>query len=371
MQIDYEDFCNNYRTIFIAFYKIYPSYTGASEVSNNFFKYWPTQKKIFYFPYNVKNKKNYFLINFLNFFLKFLFTFLIFLVIKFKEIKNKKKNLIIIEGASWIFFSYIFYLLCQIFLKNTKILYHAHNIEYEVRNYKNNLFISFVTKIMEKKILHNTISTVVSSDDQKKVYKYYKIKPYILMNGINHDIIIKKKKRKDLQVIFPGNNEYYFNYISINKLLKIIPRLINKFPKIKFIFTGSNRINYNKKNKNIISSGILNKKKYQETLQKSNLLIYPATKAPGTKFKIIESLCYGIIVITTKEGLKGIKIIKNFKSIFIYRNYKQLEQLVVKCFDNFKEINKNAYKNANFYKKIYSFKNINNKFINNYLLNKL
>jgi len=106
-------------------------------------------------------------------------------------------------------------------------------------------------------------------------------------------------------------------------------------------------------------------------LQKSNLLIYPATKAPGTKFKIIESLCYGIIVITTKEGLKGIKTIKNFKSIFIYRNYKQLEQLVVKCFDNFKEINKNAYKNANFYKKIYSFKNINNKFINNYLLNKL
>ena len=69
--------------------------------------------------------------------------------------------------------------------------------------------------------------------------------------------------------------------------------------------------------------------------------------------------------------MKGIKIIKNFKSIFIYRNYKQLEQLVVKCFDNFTEINKNAYKNANFYKKIYSFKNINNKFINNYLLNKL
>ena len=370
MQINYKDFCNNYRTIFIAFYKIYPSYTGASEVSNNFFKYWPTQKKFFYFHYNIKNKKNYFVINFLNFFLKLLFSFLIFLVIKFKEIK-KKKNLIIIEGASWIFFSYIFYLLCKIFLKNTKIIYHAHNVETEVRYYKNNIFINFITKIMEKEIVHNTISTVVSSNDQKKMYKYYKIKPYVLMNGINHDIIIEKKKQKSLQVIFPGNNEYYYNYISINKLLKIIPRLINKFPRIKFIFTGSNRIKYNKNNKNIIFSGILSKKKYKETLQKSDLLIYPATKAPGTKFKIIESLCHGIIIITTKEGLSGINIIKNSKSVLIYKNYKQLEKFVTRCLYNLQNIKKIACKNAKLYQKIYSFRNINNQFIKNYLLNKL
>jgi len=372
MQTYYEDFRKNYRTIFVAFYKVYPSYSGVTEVSKNFFRYWPTKKKFFYFPYRFKDSNNYSLIKIISFFLKIKFLVKIFLIIKFKEVKKSKKNLIVLEGASWIFFSFIFFLLCKFFLKNIKIIYHSHNIEYEVRRYKKNLLITFITRILEKKIFQNTISTVVSSVDQKKIYNYYKIKSYLLFNGINHNIIIKKIIKKNYQVIFPGNIKYYFNYISINHLLKnIIPKLLKKIPKIKLIITGSNKVYENKQEKNIIFAGMLNKKKYLKVLQNSNLLIYPSTKAPGTKLKIIESLCYGIIIIATKEALRGIKIIKNSKSIFIYRNYKQLEQLAVKCFDNFKQIKKDAYKNANVYKKIYSFKNINNKFINNYLLNKL
>jgi hypothetical protein len=372
MQTYYDDFSKNFRTIFVAFYKVYPSYSGVSEVSGNFFKYWPTRKKFFYFPYNLLNKNNFFLLKMLSFFLKILFLLKIFLLIKFNELRKSKKNLIIIEGASWIFFSYIFFILCKLFLNNIRIIYHSHNIEYEVRSHKKNFFITFITKNLEKKIFQNTISTVVSDIDQKKIYNYYNVKPYVLLNGINEKIIIKKKVQKNFQIIFPGNVEYYFNYISINNLINIIiPKLCKRFPKIKFIITGSNKNYLNIQKKNISFSGFLNKKKYLNILQNSNLLIYPATKAPGTKFKIIESLCHGIIIITTKDGLKGINIIKNSQSVLIYKNYKQLETLVTRCFNNLENIKKNACKHAKLYQKIYSFKNINNQFINNYLLNKL
>jgi len=372
MQTYYDVFSKNFRTIFVAFYRVYPSYSGVSEVSNNFYKYWPTRKKFFYLPFNLVNKKKTFLLMLISLFLKVLFLLKIFLIIKFKEIKKSKKNLIIIEGASWIFFSYIFFILCKIFLKNIKIIYHSHNIEYDVRSYKKNLFIAFITKKLEKKIFQNTISTVVSNTDQKKIYNYYNVKPYVLLNGTNHKIIIKKKVLKNYQIIFPGNVEYYYNYISINNLINnIIPKLCKRFPKIKFIITGSNKIDLDTEKKNITFAGFLNKRKYLNILKNSNLLIYPATEAPGTKFKIIESLCHGIIIITTKQGLKGISIIKNSKSVLIYKNYKQLEKLVTRCFNNLQNIKKNACIHAKLYQKIYSFKNINNQFIKNYLLNKL
>jgi len=177
MQTYYDDFSKNFRTIFVAFYRVYPSYSGVSEVSSNFYKYWPTRKKFFYLPFNLVNKKKTFLLMLISLFLKVLFLLKIFLIIKFKEIKKSKKNLIIIEGANWIFFSYIFFILCKLFLKNIKIIYHSHNIEYDVRSYKKNLFIAFITKKLEKQIFQNTISTVVSNTDQKKIYNYYNVKP--------------------------------------------------------------------------------------------------------------------------------------------------------------------------------------------------
>ena len=115
MQTYYDDFSKNFRTIFVAFYRVYPSYSGVSEVSNNFYKYWPTRKKFFYLPFNLVNKKKTFLLMLISLFLKVLFLLKIFLIIKFKEIKKSKKNLIIIEGASWIFFSYIFFIATRIF----------------------------------------------------------------------------------------------------------------------------------------------------------------------------------------------------------------------------------------------------------------
>ena len=65
------------------------------------------------------------------------------LTFKIKKFLNKyEKRYLIIEGASWVGFSLILILLIK---KNVTILYHAHNLEFEVRKLKNNFIIAFLT----------------------------------------------------------------------------------------------------------------------------------------------------------------------------------------------------------------------------------
>ena len=81
--------------------------------------------------------------------------------------KNKKYPIIIIEGASWVVtLSILFYFKKK--LKNSKFIYHSHNIEYLLRKQKNNYFISILTKYFENYIGKNfDIFTCVSNVDKK------------------------------------------------------------------------------------------------------------------------------------------------------------------------------------------------------------
>ena len=91
----------------------------------------------------------------------------------YKKFKGKKKYLII-EGASWAGYIFIFIILSKIINRNLIIIYHAHNLEYEVRKLKNNFIISFLTFYFEKLIYKYTLSTAVSINDFKFIKKRFK-----------------------------------------------------------------------------------------------------------------------------------------------------------------------------------------------------
>ena len=50
--------------------------------------------------------------------------------------KNKKYPVIIIEGASWVGYTFLFYFILKKKLKNSKFIYHSHNIEYLLKTKK-------------------------------------------------------------------------------------------------------------------------------------------------------------------------------------------------------------------------------------------
>ena len=141
---------------FAAFYPVLPNMSGSSEVSGSFFKYWPNKnKKFFYITHlndNNKNKKFQRIKIFREnpYFKIISLISLSFKIIKF--LRKTKQPYLIIEGPSWIFYSYATIIIIKFFLPNTNIIYHSHSIEYEIRKKFNNKIISYLTYFLEKKV---------------------------------------------------------------------------------------------------------------------------------------------------------------------------------------------------------------------------
>ena len=98
-----------FKTAFITFFPVVPDNMGSSTVINSRFYSWPSKKKIFQLSHvknlNNKNLKTVF-IKKENPLSKIIYLpKLINEVLKY--LRNIKKKVIIIEGASWIFYSFV------------------------------------------------------------------------------------------------------------------------------------------------------------------------------------------------------------------------------------------------------------------------
>ena len=84
-----------------------------------------------------------------------------------------KKKVIIIEGPSWIGYSFLSIIIIKIFSPKTKMIYHSHSIEYEVRKMTSSSFIIYLTKILEKFVFkHVDLATSVSQIENIKSEKF-------------------------------------------------------------------------------------------------------------------------------------------------------------------------------------------------------
>lgn len=353
---------------FISFFKVFPSYSGASEVSSSFFESWPNKNKKFFqitSKKKIRNQKiNSFKINSENAFAKIL-KINTFAKEICKFLSKAEKKVVIFEGASWIGY---FYILKKILIKNFPnliIIYHSHNIEYDLRKSKSNFLITSLTKIIEKKIfLSCNISTVVSKIDSKRIERLYNTKPQILENGINLSTLVCSKKNIKLPkkfIFFNGSYLYKPNFLAINTLIEnIMPKIIKKNPKVKLVICGGG-FNKSIKKKFLINLGILKKKELVKVIKKAKCLAVPLTHGFGTRIKIIEALMLGCKVITSYKGIQGIDL--KYKNLsFKIGNNKNFSKLLIK------EFNKNSHgvkmEAIKYYRNKYNMKLIAKKFYN-------
>ena len=214
-----------FKTAFITFFPVVPDNMGSSAVINSRFKSWPFKKKIFQLSHvkklNNKNLKTIFIkkekpLN------KILH--LPNLIIKVVEyLKDSKKKIIIIEGASWIFYSFVIVISFKIFFSQTKIIYISHSIESEIRKKFSNTFIYFLTKYLEKLVFkYSDYTTSVSKFEKNKIKKLYNKNTILYPNAININNKIKKIKSKKKYLIYSRSNLYKPNKQVIDYLNNII-----------------------------------------------------------------------------------------------------------------------------------------------------
>ena len=349
----------NTKIIVASFFPIYPVTFGSSVVISSFFENLPFKDKTLYQissekrEINNKKVKSIFLLS--NYKLLKLFSVLILIKnIVFEINSSKNKNILFIEGASWIGYSFLLILLLKIFSLKVKIIYRGHSIEYEIRKKNSNFFISELSFIFEKFVYKNScISTSVSKLEMKKIKRYYNVKTHLFPNIIklNH-LKIDKRELSKKYIFYSGSYEYQPNKNAIDRLcFEIMPKLIKKNPNLFLVLTGSKKIPH--KANWLKNLGLVSKNRYINILRNSLCLVVPTNEGYGTRVKIIEALCYGAVVVSSKVGIEGINYNKKNPPPFVCSNDLSFINIICKLSKN-KNFRKKANKKKFFYIKNYS-----------------
>ena len=352
-----------FRTAFVTFFPVIPDNMGSSTVINSRFKNWPNKKKIFQISHikkiNNKTLKTIFIkketpINKIINLPK-----LIFEIIKF--LKNSKNKLIIIEGASWIFYSFIVLFCLRFLLPNSKIVYISHSVESEIRKKYSNILIFNLTKFLEKLVFkYAHISTTVSKIDQNRIMKLYKQKTINYPNAITLNNKIQKQILSKNYIIYSGSYFYKPNKNAIDILnKKIMPILLNRFPNLYLVLTGGG---FEQKIPWVINKGIVKKKDLYNLIYYSKCMCIPLKFGSGTRIKIIEAMAIGAIVVSTAKGIEGIDL-KTQNPPFIKNNIKEIINTVATIITKNNTIKKRSFSQRNYYFKKYSMKKNTENFI--------
>ena len=352
------------KTAFVTFFPIQPDNMGSSAVVNSRFASWPYEKKLFQISHTKKiiTKKIH------TIFIKkekpiYKILSLPYMAIKILEyLKRSEKKILVLEGASWIFYSFFIGVFLKIFLKKIKIIYISHGIESEIRKKYSNVLIYRLTKLLERLVFkYADLATSVSLRDKKKIKKIYNQNTKLLPNAISLKKMKIKKKLKIDYIIYTGSYLYKPNKDSIDKLNNVImPNLLKKFPDMKLVLTGGG---FKKNFPWLINKGIVSKNELYNLIFFSKCVCIPLTFGYGTRIKIIEALSIGAIVLTTKKGIEGIKLNKKDPP-FVISNLSSLKKKIIEIIKFNKDLKKKSHKDKKFYLKRYSMNNIIKKFIN-------
>ena len=352
------------KTAFLCFFPVYPTNMGSAEVIRSLFLSWPGQRKLFQISH-LKSKDNKNLKSIKIFIEKPILKIInipLLIISALNYLKGERKKIIVIEGPSWIGYSFLSIILIKLFSSKTKIIYHSHSIEYEVRKMTSSNFIVFLTKILERYVFNNVdLATSVSQVEKNKIKKIYNCKTVNLNNGISKKIL-KFKKNKILKfeyLIYCGSYKYLPNKLAIDYLIeKIMPKLLINNPKLKLVITGGG---YENKKKFLLNLGIVSKQRLLNIIYNSKLMVIPLDKGTGTRIKIIEALSIGAKIITTSKGIEGINLLNKNKLYPIITRKENFHKIINNIFNN-----KNKYKhNNNFIKKEYLMENIVKNFLKN------
>jgi len=221
----------------------------------------------------------------------------------------------------------------QFIPKNVNKLFVAHDISsvsfwrrlFEVKNpiiFFIHYFRWIQINIYEKYYLplFDLVISMSNTDKNILINKYNCKNVVVKQNGVEKINFLKKKVNQTITLGYIGSFNHPPNRTAITYFItEIAPSLESNLIKYKYFVAGDNNeedlktiINRSelKNKKNIINLGKVKDVEY--FYKKIDILIAPILSGSGTRIKILESLSYGIPVITSNIGQEGLNIENNF-----------------------------------------------------------
>lgn len=202
-----------------------------------------------------------------------------------------------------------------------------------------------VSKIFlwEKRFWKTADQTCAVSEDDRRLMKKYcpKTKIKVVENGVSVESFIKKKfsKSPNPTILFGvANFKWMQNKEGADILLKSVwPKIKKELPKSKLWIIGRyapdfyGRFN---KNKDIV---VKEADDINYFYQKAWVLVAPIRSGGGSRTKFFEAMASGLPIVTTSQGIEGIKARKNQEAIIVDTN-EQLAQATVSLINNPKKM---------------------------------
>ena len=156
--------------------------------------------------------------------------------------------------------------------------------------------------------------TAVSPGDVSVIEAVTKKKVTLVPNGVDtkHFVFHKREFSESTpSFLFVGNFLWMPNMKAVERLLfDIWPNVIKGMPEAKLHIVGQKlSVALQEKAAAMHVTYLDHVEDIREMYESSDILVAPMTIAGGTKFKMLEALASGCLVITTKEGMEGIDAI--------------------------------------------------------------
>jgi glycosyltransferase involved in cell wall biosynthesis len=200
-------------------------------------------------------------------------------------------------------------------LPSVKLVYHAHNVEYLLRQERNGRLVAALTRLAERYIL--TIcdrSFAVSEEDCQRFSLLYGVLPTLLPNGVDCsannatpaeiDAIKEKYAITDESILFMGLYAYPPNTEAVRFLVEqVMPRLHEQRPNVRLLVTGGGPPCSPPW---LINTGVLSRRDLHAVLCACRIGVAPIFKGSGTRLKILEYMAAGLPVVSTRKGAEGL-----------------------------------------------------------------
>ncbi|MDR3573736.1 MAG: glycosyltransferase family 4 protein [Anaerolineaceae bacterium] len=234
-----------------------------------------------------------------------------------RETARFKPDCVVLEGASWVAYLALIALVLRRTLPNVKLIYHAHNVEYLLRQERNSGLVVALTRRAEKYLLTRcNRSFAVSEDDRQRFFSLYGVLPSLLPNGVDCsayflpqaeiDSVQKRFGITDESILFMGLYGYPPNTEAVRFLTEeVMPGLHLQRPNLRLVVTGGGPPTSPLW---LVSTGVISRSDLNAVICACRIGMAPIFKGSGTRLKILEYIAAGLPVVTTRKGAEGLNL---------------------------------------------------------------
>jgi len=235
-----------------------------------------------------------------------------------RAVEAERPDVVVLEGATWAPYHWLLLRRLRRTLPKATIVYHSHNVEYELRRQKHGRLVRGVTRWAEGAVLKGCdLCFAVSEVDREQLRRLYGVETQLLPNGVDvdrfagvTDTAVTEAKRlygiADQSVLFMGPYYYRPNREAIDFLIyEVFPRILKTCPQARLLVLGG-PIPYRRPW--LVNPGLIPYDQIPAVVRSCRVGVAPIFSGSGTRLKILEYLAAGRPVVSTAKGAEGLRV---------------------------------------------------------------